>query len=312
MNQASLDILFGQTGQTVYYDSPHGRPSSAGTVAVYEDTSSDTSSSESALGSVSIENVNLTLNATSGGPDVEDPTKINLGSVSGLTLRPGWLLTAETGETETHEIVRIDSTTTSAWTRSPILMTCGTSATLQSTRLSATVDSTWVADVNNLSDPTDPNARFRAHFLFTAASLVRSGVVFFNLTRYPFVLTVNPGDVDELSRGWLGRLHPDDIIGAGQAVIRQAQRQVRLDLHSRRLSASAQRNNELMNEAIVRKAIVLLAKQALLHGGTGTLSLEQAQRDYDDVLTMLAPMVVQQVTSDGAAGRVKPGRIMRR
>jgi len=307
------DILFAVTGQTLYFDAPEGRPSSVSSVQVWEDTEADTNTARSALGSPSIESVSLTFNAASGLSQSDD-TKLNLSSVTGLVRGRQFLATAATGEREWIEIARIDTPNTNAYSRTPMQADYASADTLVSTRLTATVDSTWVADTNNLSHPLSPRPRWRAVWTYVVSSVTYRGVTFFDLVRYPFQHTVTPADVDRLSRGWLSRLHTDDRVGQGEQVIAEAVAQVKLDLWERDLADHAFRNQPVLNELIRLKAVALVAEQAFDHGGVGQTARDSARDRYWDRYEALIgqPRVNQQVTESGAAAVTERAPIWRR
>lgn len=310
----NLDVLFGQASQVVHFDCPEGRPSSVTSVTCYEDTSSDTGQTESAItGSPSVESVNLTLNAASGKSET-DPTLINLAAVTGLVRGRQFLLTAATGESEWVEIARIDSTGTSAYTRSPMVHDYTTAATLQSTRLTATIDTTWASDENNLSDPCDTSPRYRLAWLYTVAGVVYRATSFFDLVRYPRQVTVTPQDVNDLWRSWGAHLHPDSLIGAGEADIREARRRVAVDLIGHRLAEAAIRNTRLRFECLRWKAVVVILEGALFAGGQpGTPeALARAEKEYWATFNRLVQNTNVQVTEDGAAEKRTLNPVWRR
>jgi hypothetical protein len=307
----TIDILFGQTGQTLYIDCPEGRPSSVTSVTVYEDDNSDTGDTESALGSPAIESVSLSFNAASGYSQA-DRTKLNLSSTTGLVRNRRYLATNAYGEREWVELERIDSSNTDAYARTPLMHDYASSDTLVSTRISATVDPTWVADSNNLSDPSCVAPRYRAVWVYTVSSVVYRAATFFNLTRYPLALHVTAQDVDQLSRGLLSRLALDDLRGAGERLIAEAHAQVRLDLWGRRLSASAQRNNDVINELVKLKSVAMVADQAYAHGGANLAQRDDADSRYWQRLEALVPNAPVQATTDGATAAPSNARLWRR
>lgn len=313
-----LDILFGQADQLVYFDCPEGRPSSVTSVTCYEDLSGDTGQTESAItGSPSVENVNLTLNAASGKSET-DPTKINLASVTGLVRGRQFLLTSETGESERPEIARIDSSGTSAHARSPLVHDYGTAATLQSDRIVATIDTTWASDSNNLSDPKETSPRYRLAWLYVVGGVTYRGSSFFDLVRYPRQVTVTPQDVNDLWRSWGANLHPDSIVGAGEADIREARRRVATDLAGQRLSEASLRNSRLRFEAIRWKSVVVILEGALFAGGGQSVgvdaspALARAEKEYWAAFGRLVETTNVQTDSDGGAMKVRLEPITRR
>jgi hypothetical protein len=309
----SLDILFNQSGQSVYLDCPQGRPSAVTTADAWEDTSADTSTPETALGVPTIEAVTLTFSAPSGSHEV-DPKLLNLASVTGLVRGRQYLATASTGETEWIEIARIDVALGLAYARAALLNNYATGDALVSARVSASVNNVWCSDRSNLSDPLSPRPRYRAVFGYTVAGVVCRGVTFFDLVRYPFAHTVTATDVDRLSRGWLSRLAEEDRIGQGEAVIRESAHQVKHDLWRRDLSDWAQRNSEVLNELVRRKAVFVVVQAAYRHGAVARELVDYEASNYQAYFEALVgeSKTNQQVTADGDAAVITPARILRR
>jgi len=310
----ALTLLYDQTGQAIYFDCPQGRPSAVTSVTVWDEgDDDDASAAQTAVGAPSIESTSLTFNADSGA-DETDPKLLNLSAVTGLARGRQYLATATTGETEWIEIARLDSTSTNAYGRTALLNNYASGDTLVSTRVSATIDSTWVADDTNLSNPLSPRPRYRAVWVYTVAGIVFRGATFFDLVRYPFAYSVNAADVDRLSRGWLSRLAEEDRVGQGEAVIKEAAYQVKHDLWRRDLAAYAHRNSEVINELIRRKAVFLVAQAAYRHGAIARELVDYEAGNYQAYFEGLVgeSKVNQQVTADGAAAVITPARILRR
>lgn len=309
-----ITILFGQSGQSVYFDCPQGRPSAVTSATVWEESDDDDSTAaQAALGAPAIESVSLTFNAASGASE-SDPRKLNLASTTGLVRGRQYLATAATGETEWVELARIDSANTNAYARSDLLHDYASADTLVSTRITATVDATWVADDTNLSNPLSPRPRYRVVWVYTVAGIVYRGASFVDLVRYPAMHSVTAADIDRLSRGWLSRLANEDRIGQGEAVIKEAAYQVKHDLWRRDLASYAHRNSEVLNELIRRKAVFLVAQAAYRHGAVARELVDYESQNYQAYFEGLVgeSKVNQQVTTDGAAAVITPARILRR
>jgi hypothetical protein len=296
----TLDIQFDVTGQTVYYDAPEGRPSSVTDVQVWRDTDNDTNEEEDALGPPSVGSVNTTFDAASG-VDQADPTKCALTATTNIVAGQRYLATATSGAKEWVEVERIVSAD-AVYNRIPLVHAYASGDTFQETRVSATVSSSWVSDRDNLSDPRDPRPKFRAAWTYVVSGVTYRAVTYFNLTRYPFHLSVTAQDVDRMSRGFLSRMHPDDVRGAGAALLREASRLVRLDLWERELTRDGQRNNDILNELIGLRALWKVEEDNFMQGGDNGPQLERAEKRYwDRVQALLGePKVRVQATVDGA------------
>jgi hypothetical protein len=308
------DILFGVASQTLFFDAPEGRPSAA-TVAVYEDSQGSTGTAEAATtGDVSVDSYSTTFSAASGDGEV-DPTELNLTTVTGMNRGQVYLvISITTGHREMVEISHIDTVNVKAYAKTPLLNAYATNDTVQSVRMSVTVDTTWASDVSNLSDPLCPSQRHRVEWSYTADSTPRRAAGWFDLIRLSTVHSVTPPDVDGRFPGWLDRLPTDDRIGQGERLIRQAFREVGFDLLEHGLADYAQRNGPVINELVIYKSRVLSAEANFDHAGTSEAQLARAEKAYERRLNLLrpAPKTNQQVTADGAGGRVSPTPLMAR
>jgi hypothetical protein len=308
-----IHIRFGDTAGTVYHDAAEGRASSVTSLTVWEDTQSDTSTSETAFGSAAVEtNPSTTFDAASGYSQT-DPTKCNLAATTGIVEGRRYLATNAYGENDWVEVQRIDSAN-AVYARNPLAHDYTTSDTFVSTRISATVNSTWVADESNLSHPLRPFPRWRAAFVYVVGGVTYRAVSHFDLVRYPWHHSVTAVDVDRLSRGWLSRLAVDDRLGQGQAAIDEAAHQVKLALWTRGVADYALRNSAVLNELIKLKAVELVAKQAYMNGGTGSAQMEMAEADYFKLFTEFvdAGLVPVQSDEDGAAAPIDRKPVWRR
>lgn len=295
------DILFGVTGQQVYFDCPWGVPTAVASASMFDDQVGDTGAAESALGSPSVESVSLNFNATSGKGQAE-PRKLNLASTTGLVRRRRFIATAAGGDIEHVEIARITSATV-AYARSPLLQEYTSTApdTLKSPRLVATVDSTWVADSGNLSDPLDPASLYRVRWVCTVGGATKVGVSWVRLVRYSDLHAVTPVEVESCSPGWLARLPVDDRVGAGERMIAEAARQVTIDLLEHGRSSWVQRNSLTINELVLLKTVLLGHEEHFHHGGLSEDQLEAARRKYERRFNLIRePKTPQQVSADGA------------
>ncbi len=307
-----LELDFNVEGQTLYFDVPEGRPTSVQDVSVWEDTDGDDVTEEDALGPPSIDSVNTTFDADSG-PEESDPTLCNLTATTNIVIGRRYLATNAAGETEWIEVERITSGA-SVSHRSHLANQYALGDTFKGTRISAVVDSDWIADEDNISNPRCPKPRWRFVVSYTVAGVEYRAAVFFGVTRYPFRLTVSALDVDRLSRGWLSRLHPDDVRGAGNEILKEAAKQVRFDLWEHELTDSGFRNNEIINELIRWRAVWLIADAALFQGAGNPTQVELASTRYFERFDKLVrqPKSRVQATEEGAAAVHKRSLIWER
>lgn len=312
------DILFGISGQTLYYDAPEGRPSSVTSVEVFADIDSDTATPEQATtGAASVEAFSTTVTNPSG-PNQGDATKIHLATVTGLVRstpanrRWYWLVAAD-GAREQIEVARIEAAQNHAYARHELLHEFVQNDLFQSPRISIGVSSTWAADTNNLSDPLDPNPRYRVRWVYVVSGTTYVGVSWFDLVRYSALSTVTPMDVERRFPGWMDRLPIDERLEQGQRVIREAQREVGIRLLELGKALAPQRNSPALNELVLYMAR-LMAHEGHFDGGSdNAVQVDRASREFERRLGLLRePKVNQQITSDGAGAPSPQAPMFRR
>jgi hypothetical protein len=310
MLPSSHDLLFATASQTIWHESRHGRPTSVTSVQVWEDKDSDEITAESATtGSPAVEtNASTTVDAASGAEQA-NTKKLNVAATTGFTVGRHVLVTnAALGQSEWIEVAGVASADY-LLTRQPMVHNYTTSDTVVGTRMSATIDTTWASDKNNLSDPYAPNPRWRAVFTYPVASVVYREPVYFDLLRYPVTFGVTALDVDRESPGWLERLPIDQQVGQGVQLIAQAVRQVKRDLSRAKRSDWAQRNSEQFNDLICMQAVVKGAHAAYMHGGESRDRLDEARRDYQSFFDQwVANATAPEQASAAGDGAVMPLR----
>lgn len=307
------DIRFNVTGQTIYHDAIEGRPSSVTDVQVWEDYQGEESQEETATtGSGSVESVNTTFDAASGVSQT-DPTIFYLTATTNIAVDRQYWATNAYSQIEPVEVIKIVSAD-SVRIRNVPSYDFASGDAFVSRRMSITVDPTWVADKNNLSDPLCPRPRYRVAWTYVVSSVTYYATTWFDLVRKPFLTTVTPPDVDRLARGWLARLSTDDQAGNGQRVIDEAVHQVKLDLWERGVTAYALRNSDVLNELVRLRAVWLVSEQAFREGGVGQLAMELDAKNYwDRVSNLVTSSQAQiQVTADGAGSTAPRAPLSRR
>lgn len=303
-------IRFAGASQAIFYDAPEGRPSSVTSVEVWEDVDDDSTTTETAVGAGSIDSVNTTFDAASG-PAQSVRNKCNLAATTGVAIGRQYLLTNAYGQREWITAERIESGE-AVWSQTELVHNYASSDTFQSTRMTATIDSTWVADTDNLSHPLCPRPKWRVAWTYVVSSVTYRAATWFDVVRYPFVTSVKPSDVDRLARNWLHRLPTNSRAGQGADVIDEAVYQVKLDLWEHNAADYALRNNALLNELIRRKAVSLLAEMHFHNGGARQDILNDARAEYTSRLEGLLERAQMQVTEDGAGGTIRRAPVWRR
>ena len=304
MRATPQEILFGVTGQTLYIDCPEGRPSSVTSVSVYRSEDDDTNTALSAVGSPSIESVSTTTTAAAGY-DQTDQKAIPLTSVTSVAAGRTYLLAATTGETAWVPVTAISSLT--VYSRTPLTSAFASGSTFASTRISATVDATWVATASNLSDEagpyrvtgetlrpgTDEDPRYRAVWSYVVGGVTYHHETRFDLTRYIATHTITPVDVDDRFPGWIDRLPNDYRRDQGQALIDEAFRAVKYDLLADGHATRWMRRQDVLGELIVYRAQHMAVELQAIHGvvdsGSVTTARDAYIGRYDQLIR--APMV---------------------
>lgn len=311
------DILFGQT-PTLVYDAPaeHGRPSSP-SVAIYENTDGDDGTAETATGSASVEtNPNTTIDAACGLGQA-DQRIVYVAATTGITAGRRFLVTDNSGAGATEWVDVVDVASAVSFTaRHPLRNAYSTGDLVQSTRITATFLSAWTSDTNNLSYALNPNPRYRAVFSYTdAKSIKRGGYVYFDLVRWPTTTGVTGLDVDAASPGWLDSMPTYYRAEQGMPLVREALRQVKMDLYGEEKADQMIRNSEALDDLVLHKAIVLAEASKITNGGGSEPALNAARSMYEDRWNQLvkAKTVAPFAQSGGgAAVAQEPLRITRR
>lgn len=289
------DILFDVTGQTVEFDCPEGRPSSVTSCAVYPWDVSDEDISEAAIGAGSVESNPSTTLDGSAGPSQSNPRNIPLTATTGIAAGRTYLITHAT--TGIKEFVEVESVTSadSVTVKHPLHNDYASGATFQSTRIQATIDSTWIADDSNLTiDAVGPNPMYRVRWVYVVSSTTYVADTYFNVVRYPARHGVLPQDVEALLPSWLDTLPSDHQRDQGRKLIDDAYREVRIDLYQIDLAASGLAESEITDELVRLKVIELGEWAKFYAGGQGSTERADASaRRYQARLDALARIVAR-------------------
>jgi hypothetical protein len=249
-----LDILFDVSGQSLYHDCAEGRPSSVTSVEVFPwDASDDHDSEWSAIGAVET-NPNTTLDAAAGVGQ-SDPRLLPVTATTGFAVDRSYLVTSADGFKEWFDVAEIDSGV-SVTARHPLHNTYASADTVQSTRITASVDNTWAADLTNLRD-AGPNAAYRVRWVYVVGGVTYVADTYFNLVRYAGKHGVRPQDVDDIVPQWMDSLPTDHRSGQGRALIDDAYTAVKLDLHGIWSDDAMVANSEVIDELTRYKTIEL-------------------------------------------------------
>lgn len=307
------DILYNVTGQSLFFDAPEGRPSSVTSVTVYENADDDDAAAESAAGTPAVETNPATTFDAASGLGQADPTKCNLTATTGIVVGRKYLATTAAGEKEWVEpklIVSADY----VMLREPLQNAYAAADTFVSTRISATVDSTWVADKNNISNWTNPNPRYRARWVYVVGGVTYVHATYFDLVRYKGEYSVTGLDVDRAFPGWFEALPTNYREDQGATLIAEAYRQVKMDLYRHEKADQLMRNGEVVDSLVILKANALGAVAGVMMRGGDTTSADYARKLYQDELQNLVafPKVSMDLSGQGGASKPAPLPIWRR
>lgn len=262
MSSSTIDLLFGVTGQSLYFDAPEGRPSSVTSSDVFENTTGDDGTEEAATsGSAAVEtNPNTTFDAASGAGQA-DARVCNLAATTGVKIGQQYRATNAAGEVDIVEVAAIVAAAT-VTARQPLVNAYTTGDTFESTRVTHAIDATWVADKNNLSGGFDPNPKYRWRLVYVVGGVTYAHDLYFDLLRYAGRHDVSPIDVDRRARGWMERVSVEDREDQGRSVIDEAYQVVKFDLYNLTVPDQSIRNREVVNELVKLKAIELVDGEA--------------------------------------------------
>jgi hypothetical protein len=299
------DILFNVTGQTLVFDAPEGRPSSVTSVEVYRwDSSDDDTSETSAAGSGSVEtNPNTTIDAASGAGQT-NPNVLNVAATTGFEVGRRYLVTAADSYKEWFEVAEIDSSN-SVTARHPMHNAYSSADTVQSTRITATVDSTWVADETNIDDSAGPNPMFRVRWVYVHSGVTYVADTYFNLVRYGARHGVLPQDVESMFAGWMDALPVDHRNDQGRLLIDEAYRAVKFDLHGIELDDASIAEAEVIDELVRHRTVERFEWAQFLSGRGGDQTRHiAAKQAYQERLDQLLRLAMKVPVRDGdGAGR---------
>lgn len=304
----NIDILYSVTGQSLTFDAPEGAPASVTSSQVFENSYSDDDDAEAALsGSASISSVSTTFDSDSGYSSA-NPHQLNIASTTGIGIGDKLVAENAAGETEII-VVRQILSGASVESRHPLANDYVSGDTLKGITISHSVDSTWVADDDNISDTT-PNPRWRWRLEYVGADgKTHLHHAYFDLVRYSAASTVTGLDVDAAYPWlrWLDSLPGYDKEDRGARIIREAYRQVKLMLAHAGKADEAIRNREVLEDLVVHKAAEIVA-------GSDLEAREVIERNFQAAYNnfIVAGQTEFDADGDGAASEADPSPVWRR
>jgi hypothetical protein len=254
MARLTSDIVYNVTGQTLEYRVPQGQPTSA-TFAARHDYDSDDTAGEF-TGAATVDNVEVAVTGLSG-PSQDDPQLLYIESTTGITVDRKYLV-SESGRKEWVQPVEI-VTDNYIRCRYPLRNEYTTAATLASTYITAAVDSTWIADLDNISDPRDPNPGYRMRWTVVVAGVTYIAYSYFDVVRAPVSYQVDIDDVNARAPGLAMSIPTEYETEQGRPLLESAWRSVQARLATVDTDVDAFRNDQVLDELVILKSLQLLA-----------------------------------------------------
>lgn len=315
MTTATQEIVLGGGTQYLILDCEDGRPTSVTSVTVYAADMDDTGTAESATtGSASVEtNPNTTISAAAGPGNNTDPTAMTLTAGTGVAIGRVYRITEDgTGVYEDFQVASVNGTAVKA--RHPLKNDYSSGSTVVSCRSSIAVDSTWLADTNNLCRPFDPNPGYRVAWLVVIGGETRRYVRYFDHLRYPARHGVTPIDVDQAHPGWLDSLPPDYQADQGRALIDRAFQSIKFELYGDGKADQAIRNAELLARLVIERCPLQKLEDDALRGAGNAEGLALAEKQFRKIYdqTFRAPVAPVDESGGGASQPVRPTPLTRR
>lgn len=275
------EIQYAVAGQTLYYDCPEGRPSSVTSATAFFWNATDLSTvltDQGAIGSASIESdPDTTVNAASGWGQ-SDPRILNVAATTGASVDRTYLVTSANGFREWFDVDEVASGT-SITARHPLHNAYTTGDTVQSTRISVTVGTTWCSTINYLID-NGPNPTYRVRWVYVVDGVTHVADTPFKLVRYAGKHGVVASDIEAVYPGWIDRLPTDHQEDQGRRLIDEAFRSVKLDMHASNINEAMIAETEVVDELTRWKAVELGEMSILMERGTDPSRYQTARGAY--------------------------------
>jgi hypothetical protein len=251
MSDRTSDIVYNVTGQIVELYPPEleTTPSSAG-AKVFDAAAGDDDDAEFTP-SVTVEAVSTTVSSACGYSS-SNRCRINVTSSTGMVVGHNVLLYNSLGQYESPTIRAVGPTYADA--EDPLQYDYAAADTVKGARLYFTVDSTWVADEQNVLDGDD--APYRVRWTYTVNAIPRVYVTYLRLVRKAFKHGVTIRDLQER---W-ATLWAEQPASAGTrraaGLISIAAERVRFDLLGRGIQPNTISDTALIDELIRARCFV--------------------------------------------------------
>ena len=315
------DLLYNVTGQKVVYYPPQGRPSSVTSCEVFEQSADDDSTAEAAVGTPEVKtSPNTTVDATSAAGQRTLSVAATTGFVTTRSDRRDgqyYLVTGSQSEAEWFQVAEIASADSLILT-APLVHTYVSPNPVVTTRIQATIDSTWVADKQNISGNLfGVTARWRVRWKYVVGSGTYVADSYFDLVRYPGNHEITAKDIDNHVPGFIDLLPEHHASDQGQRLIDHAYHQMKVHFASAGKADQLVRNSEMMNHLLVLGTIEQWCYARYMQAGNS--NLRQAWQDARDVyqsqlnqLVRVTTVVPMSTDQGGSASKVAATHLLRR
>lgn len=274
--RSTADIAFGVTGQTLRHTVRSGRPSAA-TYAVYAADAGDDDDPEWS-GTATIDAVDTTL-AASAGPAQTDSTLVEVTSATGVVAGRQYLI-SEGGKREWVTVAEVDDT--DVYVTAPLRNDFTAAATFESCDLTASVDATWVADSDNLSDPTSPDPSYRVRWAVTVDGASQIELTFFGLIRAAVGHGVTMADVEARLWNVIEDIPVAHRADQGQRLIAAAWEDVQAMLAGQGLNDAAVRDASRVDQLLIKQIRLTYALNGYFPRGMASdIAIRVAQEELE-------------------------------
>jgi hypothetical protein len=248
------DVFFNVTGQTVAILVKDGRPTSA-TFKVQRNYALDDDVAEFS-GAATVDTVTTTTTAAAGQGEA-DPRRIDLTSTTGIQVGRRYRLSG-LGLVEWVDVVEIGVGYVRV--RHPLENDYAAASTFVSTYLTAAVDGTFIADPNKLSDTADTAPDYRVIWSIAVNSTTVRAYSFFDVVRAPISYGVELSDITDRAPGLHDALPIEQRAEQGRQLLDATWRALRADLVKIGVDVNTLRDNEAVDELMIRLALRLVAE----------------------------------------------------
>ena len=266
------DIVFGEEDQDLALVVPEGRPSSITNVNIHLWSASDTADSEWTVSSTSIDAVDTTFDDNSGVSSAN--TKLlNLAATTSIVADREYLATDAQG---IKEWVLVSGITAGASVTS--ILGLGrdyvNGDTFEGTRITTTVDATWIADAANINTGLTTFDRWRVRWEYVVGGVTYVRTTTFSVVRRAAQHTVTPPSIALLYPSLYNSAPTDFRHERLQFIIDKAYEEFATDLLQVTIPDEQVLSPKVVNEMVEFKTAVLIGRdRAMATGDELTLTI---------------------------------------